>query len=137
MRYEQYEKILKNGVKVDWYGSEVPEELITPLVKFAADGLSSEINKLESELNDSLGSSKEKKKAYINLLISNLQNLPYTLNGDAYLIKRDRIKQEILDSKPKTTKKRVTKTTKTVKTVKTTSKTTTKNSDLIFGKNKK
>lgn len=134
MRYEQYEKILKNGVKVDWYGSEVPEELITPLVKFAADGLSSEINKLESELNDSLGSSKEKKKAYINLLISNLQNLPYTLNGDAYLIKRDRIKQEILDSKPKTTKKRVTKTTKTVKT---TSKTTTKNSDLIFGKNKK
>ena len=134
MRYEQYEKILKNGVKVDWYGSEVPEELITPLVKFAADGLSSEINKLESELNDSLGSSKEKKKAYINLLISNLQNLPYTLNGDAYLIKRDRIRQEMLDSKPKTTKKRVTKTTKTVKT---TSKTTTKNSDLIFGKNKK
>jgi hypothetical protein len=126
MNFKNYENLIKNGVRVDWYGVDVPEELITPLVKFASDGLSHEINKLESELNDSVGTSKEKKKAYISLLKSNLQNLPYTLNGDAYLKKKERIEQTIKETKPTTKKPRKPST-----------KGKTKNSNLIFGNNKK
>lgn len=131
MEYSRYEKIIKTNKKIDWYGSEVPEGLITPLVNFASEGLSHEINKLEAELNDYSGVSKEKKKGYINALIHNLQNLPYTLNGDTYLIKKKKIVSEISEEQPKKPT-RVKRNTN--KTQDTTSSTTTKNGSLIFGK---
>jgi len=130
---EKYKKIITQGERVDWYGVEVPLELLTPTVKFVSDNLLHEINKLESTLNDLNGKSYDKRKAYIESLKTNLKNMPHTLNGDVYLIKKKRYETEInvKHNKGKTRKK-----TTTVKKV-SSSKTTTKNGNLIFGKNKK
>jgi len=136
---EKYEKIIREGKRTDWYGVDVPEELITPLVKFASDGLSTEIHKLEGTLSDLRGTSLDKRKAYLKAIKHNLQNLPYSLNGDAYLKKKklieDSMEEELKKKKP--VRKQRKTTNKTTNTRKTTSKKTTKNSDLIFGKNKK
>lgn len=131
MDNEKYEKIIREGERTEWYGIEVPEELITNLVKFASEGLSYEIDKLEASLDDLKGVSLDKRKAYLKSLKLNLQNMPYTLNGDAYLKKKKRIEDEMKEKKAKEKPVRKRKTTNT-KTV--TSKKTTKNSNLIFGK---
>jgi len=129
MEYTKYEKILKKGEKVDWYGVEVPEELLTSSVRFASENLSHELDKLESSLDELKGSDLEKRKSYIKALLRNLQNLPYVLNGDFYLKKKKSIESEIEDTDKKVVKekKKISKSSdkKVVRT---------KNNDLIFGK---
>ena len=72
------------------------------------------------------------KKEYIKGLISNIQNAPYSLNDDVYLKKKDKIELEMANETKKSKIKRNKKTT-----IKSKSSPKTKNSDLIFGKNKK
>jgi hypothetical protein len=129
----EYEKILKKGDRIDWYGTQVPKDLITQSVVMWAETLSSEIHLLEGELSDLRGTELDKRKGYLAALYNNLRNAPYAINGDFYLIKKKRIELEI-EEEEKSSKpiKRVRAKTTTPK--KTTSKTTTKNSDLIFGK---
>jgi hypothetical protein len=131
MTNSEYEKILKKGEKTDWYGVEVPKDLINGSVLMWSERLSSEINKIESELSELRGTDLDKRKAYLSALYNNLKNAPYAINGDFYLIKKKRIEAEIEEENKKNSKKTKTKTT--TKTKKT-SKTTTKNGDLIFGK---
>lgn len=134
MDNERYEKILREGKRVDWYGVEVPLELINATAKLIVSNISEEINKLESTIDGLRGTDLDKRKKYIGSLKINLQNIPYELNGDFYLIKKKRIESEIEKERQKTnTGKRKTTTNKTA----TTKKVITKNSDLIFGKNKK
>lgn len=111
-----YGSILKKGKKIDWYGTLVPEKLITPTVKKLAEQIEEQINKYE-------GVDAKNKKEYICLLWENIKNLPYKINGDFYLIK----KHELEKIKNKESKQEVIEepTRKT------------KNSNLIFGKNKK
>ena len=132
MNNNKYEKILKEGVRIEWYGVEVPEELITPLVKFASDNLIHEVNKLESELEEYVGVTKDKKKAYIDSLINNIRNMPYTLNNDVYMIKKKKIDKELEENKEK---KVITRKNPTNRKKVTSSK-STKNGNLIFGNNK-
>jgi len=130
-----YIEIIKNGERVDWYGIEVPKDLLTKLVVTWSAGLKKEIDKLESSLSDLRGVSLDRRKSYIDGLLTNLQNAPYSLNGDVYLKKKRRIEMEIEQEKTKKKKKKVRKTKK--KTTKDTkSSRNTKNSDLIFGKTK-
>jgi hypothetical protein len=127
----EYEKILKNGEYVEWYGIQVPHELITNSVRFWCEQLSKEVDKLESEISDLKGSNTDKKRAYINSLKRNLQTAPYVLNGDFYLKKKKRIEEELKkESKSKESKVKKNKET----TNKTKKNTSTKNSNLIFGK---
>jgi len=142
MDLERYEEIIKKGEKTEWYGIEVPIDLVNNSVRMAAENLSNEIDKLESELDvDVKGTKHQSKRGYIDILKRNLQNLPYTFNGDVLLVKKKRIEAEM---KPKEEKKRTSRRTK--KSVKKdevvieeksktpTKKGGTKNSDLIFGK---
>lgn len=136
MTNEQYEKIIKEGELVDWHGVEVPKDFITPKVIFWSDRLKSEIDKLESEKNELKGSELDKRNGYLKALYTNLRNAPYMLNGDFYLIKKRRYekeKEEEDKKKQEVVKKKVVKKT----TKKTENLSKTKNSDLIFGKNKK
>ncbi|MHA2039491.1 MAG: hypothetical protein ACW98X_23955 [Promethearchaeota archaeon] len=127
-----YENLIRNGERVDWYGVEVPEGLITNYVKVWSSGLKGEIDKLEGTLSDLRGTSLDKRKGYIKSLMSNLQNAPYSLNGDVYLIKKKRIESQIEEENKK---KKPVRKRKTTKRKTTTSKSTvTKNSSLIFGK---
>jgi hypothetical protein len=138
----EYEKIIKEGTRVEWYGESVPETLITPKVKFWCDGLLGEIHMLEGELSDLKGVSLEKRKNYLKSLWYGVKNAPYALNGDVYLKKKERIEKELKEKEEKPTKKRKTSRKKTTPKAKTTSegrKTTTKkgstkNSGIIFGK---
>jgi hypothetical protein len=136
---ERYKKIVKEGERVDWYGDMVPKELITEKVKLMVQMVVKNIDILESTLADVRGSSREKRKSYIDRLWTNIKEAPYRMNGDFYL----KIKKEIesdeksVEKKVKTTRRKVNKktTTNTIKSSKTGPK--TKNSGLIFGKNKK
>lgn len=128
-----YIDIIKNGERVDWYGVNVPKDLLTNLVITWSTGLKKEIDKLESSLSDLKGVSLDRRKNYIDGLIKNLQNAPYSLNGDVYLKKKKRVELEMEEEKPKKNKKNTRKkTTKTTKISR-----NTKNSDLIFGKQNK
>jgi hypothetical protein len=130
----RYEDLIKNGERVDWYGVEVPRGLLTNLVTTWSSNLKREIDDLEASLSDLKGVSFDKRKAYIEGLMTNLQNAPYTLNNDVYLKKKKRIESKLEEEQQKKKKKKKKTTTKR----KTTSKSTgTKNSNLIFGKNKK
>ena len=124
-----YEKILKEGERVDWYGEQVPKELINGKVSIWSERLKHEIDKLEGELSDLRGTELEKRKGYLKSLYKNLKDSPYTLNGDFYLLKKKKIDLEIEEESKKGKKKKVKETTKSVSK--------TKNSDLIFGKKKK
>lgn len=127
----EYEKILREGKKVEWYGEMVPEDLITTVVKQWSDSVVRELNKLESTVSELRGKDREKKEKYIKKLWNNIKDAPFTLNGDVYMVKKKRIEEELSKKEGKKTKKRTTKRGKV-----TSSKTkTTKNSDLIF-KNK-
>ena len=124
MDLDRYQEIIKKGEKTEWYGVEVPIGLINGSVRMAAENLSHEIDKLESELDgDVKGTKYQSKKGYIDILKRNLQNLPYTFNGDVLLAKKKKIEAEM---KPKEEKKRTKKSV--------TKKSGTKNSNLIFGK---
>lgn len=116
MLYEKYEKILRSGEKVEWYETEVPKELLTPLVISVSRNIVEQINKY-----DDGGVDNKPKKDYIESLWENVRNLPYTLNGDFYLKKKIEI-----ESKLKTVKKTKPKKVEDVRT--------TKNSQKIFGK---
>lgn len=137
MDNKRYEEIIKSGEKVDWYGIEVPKDLITNLVTVWSSSLKIEIDKLESTLSDLKGTQLDRRKSYIDGLIHNLQNAPYSLNGDVYLKRKKSVEQQIeKETKNKETKKKkIKKGLKTTKTNKVSY--TTKNSNLIFGKNKK
>lgn len=125
-----YEKILREGEKRDWYGVEVPKDLISNSISMAGENLSHELDKLESTLDELKGTSRDKRAAYIEVVRINLRSLPYRLNGDFYLIKKKRIEAEILELEKN--KKKTKKTTKSKEV--TSKKTSTKNSNLIFGK---
>jgi hypothetical protein len=116
MLYSEYVKILTKGKKVDWYDTQVPERLITNAVKAVANQIIEQINKYESVDSTS-------KKDYICNLWSNIKNLPYTMNGDFYLIKKKEIENSQKKVKPKTETNGIKEETKKV----------TKNSSLIFG----
>jgi len=111
MTYKEYEKILTKGKKVDWYDTKVPEKLLTNAVKAVANQMVEQINKFSSV--DSTV-----KKDYICNLWDNVRNLPYTMNGDFYLIKKKEIENNQKKSKPKVEEKSIK---------------VTKNSSLIFG----
>jgi len=134
MNNEKYEKIIREGERVDWYGKEVPKDLITNSVTVWSERLKSEIDKIESELGDLRGADLDKRKGYLKALYTSLQNSPYTLNGDFYLIKKKRI-EEYLENSKKELNKKVKKPKK--ETTTNVVNTKTKNSDLIFGKKKK
>lgn len=128
-----YEKIIKKGERIEWYGEQVPHELITNSVITWCEPLLHQIDILESELEDLKGVEKEKRKNTINLLFNNVKKAPYSLNGDFYLKKKKRYEAELKQEEEEKSKKSRKKTEKTTKTKKVTS---TKNSNLIFGKNK-
>jgi len=144
LSYSEYEKILTQGKRVEWYETEVPEKLITPVVKAMANQIVEQINKLEGGVETST------RKNYILALWHNVRNLPYTANGDFYLIKKRRI-EENMKSKPKKqpkekeVKKETKKETKTkpkpkkerISEVQEMPKKATKNSSLIFGNKNK
>lgn len=94
MLYNEYEKILTKGKRVDWYDTDVPEKLITDTIKAVANQIMEQINKYESVDSTS-------KKDYIYNLWSNIRNLPYTMNGDFYLIKKKEIESNQKKVKPK------------------------------------
>lgn len=119
MTYIEYEKILTKGKKVDWHGVQVPEKLITDSVTMKANQIIEQINKYE-------GIDLKPNKEYINKLWSNIQILPYTMNGDFYLIKKRTIEEN-----GKVKKEKVKKPPKEDVVVDTGKK--TKNSNLIFG----
>ncbi len=131
----RYEELIKNGERVDWYGAQVPKGLLSNLVITWSSNLKKEIDDLEASLSDLNGVSLDRRKAYIKGLMNNLQNAPYTLNGDVYLKKRKKIESEMEEKKVKEKKNKKKKTT--TKHKKTSKVTGTKNSNLIFGKNKK
>lgn len=118
LQYSDYEKILRKGKKVDWYDTQVPEDLLTPSVKAVANQIVEQINKYE-------GVDSKPKKDYISNLWLNVRNLPYTMNGDFYLIKKKEIEEKILKDTKTKPKKEEVRTTEVTKT--------TKNSSLIFG----
>lgn len=89
LSYSQYENILRKGKRVSWYETEVPEELLTPIVRFMANQIVEQINKLEQDVDSS------NKSNYISCLWANVRNLPYKINGDFYLIKKREIEEKI------------------------------------------
>ena len=134
MDNEIYREIVKKGERIDWYGVMVPKDLITNLVSLWSSGLKIEIDKLEADLSDLKGVSLDKRKAYIKGLISNLQNAPYSLNGDVYLKKKKQIELELEEEKTEKVKKKVVKKKKVKTTITKKSSPKTRNSKLIFGK---
>jgi hypothetical protein len=125
-----YEEIILRGERVDWYGIEVPKDLLTNKVLLAAETLSHEIHLLEGELSDLRGKERETREVTIKLLKKNLQNMPFVFNGDVYLVKKNRLEEQLQKKVEKTT----TKKRKTTSKETTPKKTGTKNSNLIFGK---
>jgi len=113
MDMEEYREIILNGKRCDWYGEQVPVDLITNLVNAFSISLLSEIRKLESTLTEVKGIRKERRQGYIDGLWGNLKNAPYTLNNDVYLKKKNKIEEELnkktTKKKRKTYKKRIKK----------------------------
>tara|TARA_B100001287_G_C22602894_1_gene491305 strand:- start:202 stop:606 length:405 start_codon:yes stop_codon:yes gene_type:complete len=134
MNNEIYREIIKKGERIDWYGVMVPKDLITNLVSLWSSGLKIEIDKLEAELSDLKGVSLDKRKTYIKGLVSNLQNAPYSLNGDVYLKKKKQIELELEEEKKEKVKNKVVKKKKVKTTITKKSSPKTRNSKLIFGK---
>jgi hypothetical protein len=116
----EYEKILTKGKRIDWHGVQVPEKLITNLVTVRANQIIDQINKYESVGFNS-------KNDYIEKLWLTIRNLPYSMNGDFYLIKK-----RFIEENQKENKEKVKKTSKKIEVVEQPKK--TKNSNLIFGK---
>ena len=69
-----------------------------------------------------------------DLIISNLQNAPYSLNGDVYLKKKRQIELEMEEENKEKVKKKVVKKKKVKTTITKKSSPKTRNSKLIFGK---
>jgi hypothetical protein len=122
MTFEGYKEIITNGERVDWYGVTVPRDLITMRVRVMSQTIEDSLNKLESDIEELRKGSKERvsKQGYIDVLLNNIRNLPYTNNGkidDFYMLKRKRIEKEIEENKPKV-KPKTTRTRKPKETVK-------------------
>lgn len=135
---ENYEKLIREGERIDWYGKEVPKDLITSGVKTWCEMVKEGLDKLESEKGRLIGKSKETHEAYVNNIWDNIRSAPYRFNGDFYLIKKNRIEADMVKERPKpktTSKKRVKKTTN-VKSETSNKVAQTKNSGLIFGNKK-
>jgi len=118
LQYKEYEEILRKDKRVDWYDTQVPLKLLTPIVKAVAEQIISQINIYKGV--DSMS-----KNSYIETLWANIRNLPYKLNGDCYLHKKKEIELKIESEKKTKPKKEKVSTTETKKI--------TKNSQLIFG----
>ena len=125
MLFEEYERIITKGKKVDWHGTEVPEDLLTPIVLAYTANIIETINKYESMAVD-----KSPKNPYIYTLWSNIIESPYRLNGDFYLMKKREIEEKMKHKPVKTRKKEVSVEEEVVV------KRQTKNSSLIFGNKK-
>jgi len=65
MDNKKYREIIEKGERIDWYGIEVPKDLITNLVSVWSSSLKNEIDKLESDLSDLSGVSLDSRKAYL------------------------------------------------------------------------
>lgn len=159
MTFDEYKEIILNGERVEWYGEMVPNRLLTPQVYAIANMISESLNKMEADIADMHGNSKQKesKQRYINDRWRHIKTLPYHSNGlihDHYMAKYKRIIQEE-EEKNKKKKKPSTRKTRTKKADPTSVKNTqveksekettpkekvavkgrkTKNSKLIFGK---
>jgi hypothetical protein len=107
-----YEDILINSQKVDWYGTQVPKDLLTKEVVVFSEQIQLQIDKYE----ETLDKKDKQKREYVNNLIIKIQELPYRLNGDFYLIKKKEIENRVVTVKNKVNNSR-----------------RTKNSNLIFG----
>lgn len=123
MTFEEYKDIITNGERVDWYGVTVPSDLITMRVRVMSQSIEDSLNKLESDIEELKKGSKERitKQGYMDVLLNNIRNLPYTNNGkidDFYMEKRKSIEKEIEENKPKV-KPKVTRTRKPKEVVKT------------------
>lgn len=118
MLYSEYEKILTKGEKVDWYDTQVPKKLLTNFVIAMANQIVEQINKHQ-------GVDSESKKNYVCNLWTTVRNLPYTMNGDFYLIKKKEIES----------KKKLKVKVESIKEPE--QKKVTKNSSLIFGNKNK
>ena len=136
---EEYEKLIREGKKIDWYGEKVPEKLITNGVKAWCEMVEESLDKLISDRGTLTGKSKETLDAYVNGVRTNIKTAPYKLNGDFYLMKKKRIEADMVKESPKpkpTRKKRVVKKTTNVKSNTSNTVSQTKNSGLIFGNKK-
>lgn len=128
LEYSEYEKIIKKSKRIDWYETEVPEDLITPSVIYSANQIVEQINKYE-------GVDAKKNKDYIVVLWANVRHLPYTLNGDFYLLKKKEIENGIIKKPKKDVVKEEIKEEVKEEIKSKEDKRVTKNSKLIF-KNK-
>ena len=128
MDFKLYKKIIIEGERIEWYGTEVPKDLVTKKVLFVSENLNKEIDDLKSKITNTRGSGFDKMEHYIKALENNLKNLPYSLNGDCYLKKKKMVEQSIEEKKPKPTKRPKRTSKKNTKKTK-----NTKNSNLIFG----
>ena len=136
---EGYEKLIREGEKIDWYGEQVPEKFITNGVKAWCEMVEESLDKLIGERGKLTGKSKETLDTYVNGVRNNIKTAPYRLNGDFYLIRKKKIEADMVEESPKpkpTRKKRVVKKTTNVKSDTSNTVVRTKNSSLIFGNKK-
>jgi outer membrane biosynthesis protein TonB len=121
MTFEEYREEIRNGEREEWYGELVPRKLITARVRAIATMVEESLNKMEMELDEIHGNSKQKesKKRYIDQRWDHIKTLPYHSNGlinDVYMVKYKKIIAEIekeeeskKKTKPKTRKPRTKK----------------------------
>jgi hypothetical protein len=134
MTFEEYKDVILNGEKIEWYGTMVPQKLVTSRVYAITNMIVESISKMEGELSDMRKGSKEQisRQNYIDGTWLNIRHLPYTSNGlisDCYMKKYKRIIEE--SKKENKTKPKVRKTRKPKVS------TTTKPKDTSKGEGKK
>jgi hypothetical protein len=115
MTFEEYKDVILNGEKIEWYGTMVPQKLVTSRVYAITNMIVESISKMEGELSDMRKGSKEQisRQNYIDGTWLNIRHLPYTSNGlisDCYMKKYKRIIEE--SKKENKTKPKVRKTRK-------------------------
>ena len=121
MTFDEYRDIIRNGEKTDWYGEQVPMDLINNNVITITNMIIDSLAEIEMDINELKKGSKERlaKQNYHDKVMDNVRKLPYSQNGminDCYLFKYKRIIKEIeeeelekVKNKKKTRKKRVVK----------------------------
>lgn len=136
MDYETYKNIIKNGDRIDWYGTEVPADLVNDRVIEITNMMVTGLSDLESDLSETKKGTPTwtKLNKYIGIVKENIRWSPYTQNGminDFYMKKYNKIikELELENKKPKPRKKPTKKKEEVVKKPRRISK----NSNLIFG----
>jgi hypothetical protein len=119
MTFDEYRDIIRNGEKTDWYGEQVPMDLINNNVMTITNMIIDGLAQVEMDINELKKGSKERssKQDYYDKVMDNVRKLPYSQNGminDCYLFKYKKIiseieKEELEKNKKTTSKKRVTK----------------------------